>query len=119
MKTSLFTILALAVTSLLSTLAVAQRPDHDRVEKLASATTVEVGCVTVHGEDLLVSVCGDTIAWCVDGWCGTDPAPTTWGCQYFPEEGPADDIAVCILTSIALKCCACLSVCPDEDDGEE
>ena len=107
----------LAFTILLGTLPPSP-VDHDRVEKYAADLTVETGCtvITGHLNGFLLTVCDDQIAWCVDGWCGTDPYETTWGCQYFPEEGPADDIAVCILTALAIKCCACLSVCPDEDD---
>ncbi len=108
----------LILTTLFALLPATSSVDHDRVEKYARDLTVETGCVVITGEALMLTACDDKVSWCVDGWCGTDPYETTWGCQYFPEEGPADDIAVCILSSIAIKCCECLSVCPDEGDEE-
>lgn len=96
--------------------------DFERIEKLAddttTSTTKDGNCTIVEGDNLHVISCSDgSVEWCADDRCGTDWIPTTWGCQYFPEEGPADDVAVCILTQLAIKCCSCLAVCPDDDEG--
>ena len=70
----------------------------------------------------------DAIAWCMEGadatgaatsTCGMDPLPTTFGCQYFPEEGPADDLMVCILTLLDGMCGGCISGCQGDECGEE
>ena len=79
------------------------------------------GDVTVVEDDNFEAILdGTEIAWCVDTVTGLacDVGETTWGCQYFPEEGPADDIAVCVLSILAWHCCECLSVCQD-DAGED
>jgi len=109
MKRSMFIIAAL--TALVSTNAIA-------------------GDIEIHNKDDVTIVQGsgfeaiaeiDQLSWCYETdretICGG--TETKWGCQYFPEEGPADDISVCILTTLAENCCECLSVCPDEGDEEE
>jgi hypothetical protein len=76
----------------------------------------DVTVVEGHGFEAIAEE--DSLSWCYEGKDGTvcDGTETKWGCQYFGEEGP-DDIAVCILTTLAENCCDCLSVCPGEDDG--
>lgn len=90
----------------------------------ASASPVQIhskGDVTiVEGPGFEAVAEQDQISWCYEDERGIvcDHTETKWGCQYFPEEGPADDIAVCILTTLAENCCECLSVCPDDGDEE-
>lgn len=101
----LITILSLAIISLFPITSIAD--SRDVIEKIASNTTQET-CTVIRGEDLLISVCKNEISWCVGDFCGTDPYETTFGCQYFGEEGP-DDLATCILTMIDIMCCGCIS----------
>ena len=49
------------------------------------------------------------------GRCAIDPVPTQFGCQYFPEEGPADDLMVCILTILDGMCGGCISGCQGDE----
>lgn len=95
------------------------------ISNTAMASPVEVhskGNVTVvegHGFEAIAEE--GALSWCYEGRDGATCGgiETKWGCQYFPEEGPADDIAVCILTTLAEACCECLSVCPDEGDEDQ
>lgn len=83
--------------------------------------------VVLRGHGWHAEVGKDAIAWCVEpemaadgrGRCGFNPTPTTFGCQYFPEEGPADDLMVCILTILDGMCGGCISGCQGDECGEE
>lgn len=83
--------------------------------------------VVLRGHGWHAEVGEDAIAWCVEpemaadghGRCGFNPTPTTFGCQYFPEEGPADDLMVCILTILDGMCGGCISGCQGNECGEE
>lgn len=69
------------------------------------------GCRDIDGPGMSLSLCGNDLSWCTDlGECGevSDPLETTFGCQYFGEEGP-DDLSSCILTVIDIMCCGCIS----------
>lgn len=83
--------------------------------------------VVLRGHGWHAEVGEDAIAWCVEpelatdgrGRCGFYPVPTQFGCQYFPEEGPADDLMVCILTMLDGMCGGCISGCQGDECGEE
>lgn len=102
---NLFKLLPLAIVTLFPINSYADT--EEVITKISQNVTVEK-CTVVRGEDLLVTVCENEISWCVDGFCGTDPIPTTFGCQYFGEYG-ADDLATCILTMLDIMCCGCIS----------
>lgn len=73
---------------------------------------------TERGLEVIVGP--DDISWCHEDdtglvACGESEQPI--GCQYFGEEGP-DDLAVCILSTLANLCCSCLAVCDDEGHAD-
>ena len=102
---NLLKILSFVTVTLFSAISFAD--SRDVISKIASNTTTE-NCDVIRGENLLITMCKNEIAWCIDDFCGTDPYETTFGCQYFGEEGP-DDLATCILTMIDVACCGCIS----------
>lgn len=78
------------------------------------------GCTSLAGDRWQANLCGDQLGYCIDAETGLvcGATETTWGCQYFPEEGPADDLHVCILTTLAWLMCRELDIC-DDGGGEE